>query len=289
MCIDLHTHSFYSDGTVSPAKLISMAAANRLTGFALTDHDTLEGVPEVLRLGQEQGITVVSGLEISARHGDISVHILGYGVDPVNAQLRAWLARIQAGRRERNQHVIDKLADLNMPISLQELERLSGCGQIGRPHIARLLTAKGYVKNPNQAFSRYLGRKKAAWHPRFACSAAESIAILHEAGGVAVLAHPGLLDSRLKKQQPLIRELAVHHLDGLEAYYPGHSRQMTELFRSLARRHNLLTTGGSDYHGDSRIHDVAGPATGFCPPDALMEPLCARLRSSKNPSSGTNI
>ncbi len=277
MCVDLHTHSFYSDGTVSPARLISMAAAAGLTGFALTDHDTMEGVPEVLRLGQEQGLSVVSGLEISAKHGDIPVHILGYGINPDYPQLNAWLGRIQEGRRERNQHIIEKLTALGMTISLEEVDQFSGCGQTGRPHIARLLIAKGYVKTPNQAFARYLGRNKAAYHPRFACSAAESIAIIHEAGGAAVLAHPGLIDSSLKKQPQLIHELAERHLDGLEAHYPGHSRQMTDLFSSLARRHKLLTTGGSDYHGDSRIKGLAGPATGFCPPDSIMEQLCERI------------
>ena len=254
-----------------------MAAASGLTGFALTDHDTVEGVPEVLRLGQEQGVQVISGLELSARHGDISVHILGYGVTPEHQQLNTWLARIQEGRRERNQHIIEKLAALGMAISLAEVEQFSICGQTGRPHIARLLVAKGHVKNSNQAFARYLGRNKAAWHPRFACSAAESIAIIHQAGGAAVLAHPGLIDPALKKQPQLIRELAERHLDGLEVHYPGHSRQMTELFSSLARRHNLLTTGGSDYHGDSRIRGLAGSATGFCPPDSIMEQLCQRL------------
>lgn len=277
MCVDLHTHSVYSDGTDSPARLISMAAAAGLTGFALTDHDTVEGMPEVLRLGQEQGIKVISGLEISAKHGDISVHILGYGIDPEHPQLNAWLSRIQEGRRERNQQIMIKLAALGMEISLEEVERFSGCGQTGRPHIARLLTVKGHVKHPSQAFARYLGRNKAAWHPRFACSAAESIAIIHQAGGAAVLAHPGLIDPTLKKQPQLIRELAERHLDGLEAHYPKHSRQMTELFSSLARRHQLLLTGGSDYHGDSRIKGLAGPATGFCPPDSIMEQLCQRL------------
>jgi predicted metal-dependent phosphoesterase TrpH len=286
MCVDLHTHSFYSDGTVSPAGLISMAAASGLTGFALTDHDTVEGVPEAQRLGQEQGLNVVSGLEISAKHGDISVHILGYGVDPEHPQLNAWLTRIQEGRKERNRHILDKLAALGITISMEELEQFSGCGQTGRPHIARLLIAKGHVKHPNQAFARYLGRNKAAWHPRFACSAAECIAIIHQAGGAAVLAHPGLIDPALKKQPQLIQELAERNMDGVEAHYPKHSRQMTELFSSLARRHKLLITGGSDYHGDSRINGLAGPATGFCPPDSIMEQLCGRLHAaSANPDS----
>ncbi len=278
MCVDLHTHSIYSDGIATPAQLIGMAAAGKLTGFALTDHDTVEGVREAVRLGQEHGVTVISGLEVSARHGDNGVHILGYGVDVDSPELNAALARLQQGRLERNLKIIDKLADLGVPITLEETERLSACGQTGRPHIARLLIAKGCVQTSGQAFSLYLGRNKPAWFSRFAYSAAETIAIIHEAGGVAVLAHPGILDPALKLQPQLIRELAERHLDGLEIYYPGHNWQMIQLFNGLARQHRLLVTGGSDYHGDSRIKGLAGHATGFFPPNTIITQLHERLR-----------
>ncbi|MCW5200916.1 hypothetical protein VU07_03815, partial [Desulfobulbus sp. F4] len=135
------------------------------------------------------------------------------------------------------------------------------------------------VQTMSQAFSLYLARNKPAWCSRFAYSAAETIAIIHEAGGVAVLAHPGIVDPSLKLQPPLIRELAERHLDGLEIYYPGHNCQMIQLFSGLARQYKLLTTGGSDYHGDSRIKGLAGTAaTAFFPPDSIMEQLNDRLR-----------
>ena len=276
MCVDLHTHSVHSDGTATPAQLISLAAG-KLTGFALTDHDTVAGVREAIQLGAEQGVDVISGLELSATHGEHTVHILGYGVDVDSPVLAVALARLQQGRTERNLRILDKLAALRMPLSLEEVEQVSGGGQTGRPHIARLLFAKGYVQSAGQAFSLYLAQNKAAWCDRFAYSAAETIAIIHEAGGVAVLAHPGIFDSALKVQPQLIRELAERHLDGLEIYYPGHTLSMIQLFSELARQHKLLGTGGSDYHGDSRIKGLAGVATGFFPPDSIMEQLRSRL------------
>lgn len=277
MCVDLHTHSVHSDGMATPAQLISMAVAGGLTGFALTDHDTVSGVQEAMRLGQEQGVNVISGLEVSATHNGSSVHILGYGVDLDSPELATALARLQQGRMERNLHIIAKLVGLRMAVSVEEVERISGGGQTGRPHIARLLLAKGYVQSTAQAFSLYLARNKPAWCDRFAYSAAETIAILHEAGGVAVLAHPGIIDPALNIQPQLIRELAERHLDGLEIYYPGHNWNMIQCFSGLARQHNLLVTGGSDYHGDSRIKGLAGQATGFFPPDSIMEQLRDRL------------
>ncbi|WP_417911798.1 PHP domain-containing protein [Candidatus Electronema sp. TJ] len=285
MCVDLHTHSVYSDGTATPLQLIRMAAASGLAGFALTDHDTVEGVTETMQLGAAHGVEVISGLELSARHGEGCVHILGYGVDLANPQFCAALSRLQQGRAERNVQILDKLVKLGIAITLEETERLSGCGQTGRPHIARLLLAKGYVQSLNQAFTLYLGRNKAAWCGRFAYSAAETIAIIHEAGGVAVLAHPGIIDPELKAQPQLIRELAERHLDGLEIHYPGHNYTMVQLFIGLAKQHGLLATGGSDYHGDSRIRGLAGRATGFFPPDSIMEQLRDRLRTRTRTST----
>ena len=278
MCVDLHTHSVYSDGTATPAQLIDMAASRGLKGFALTDHDTIEGVAEIVHLGQQQGMDVVSGIEVSARHGDYSLHILGYGIDPENLELGDRLAALQQGRKERNLKILEKLKGLGVPISSEELERLSSCGQAGRPHIARLLIGKGYAGTMNQAFDRYLGRKKPAWQSRFVYSAAETIAIIHQAGGVAVLAHPGLIDSNMKAQPQVIRELAERHLDGLEVYYPGHTHHMIQCLNRLARKYHLLATGGSDYHGDNRTRGLAGKAAGFCPPDSIMPALHERLR-----------
>ncbi|MCI5131650.1 MAG: PHP domain-containing protein [Candidatus Electrothrix sp. EH2] len=155
MCVELHTHSVYSDGTAAPARLLQMAAERGITGFALTDHDTVEGVQEAMRHGQELGIPVLSGIEISATHRQYSVHILGYGMDPAHQELLAWLADLQEGRIVRNRKILHKLAAMGIVITEQELKQRSGYGQAGRPHIARLMQEKGYVADTRQAFKYY--------------------------------------------------------------------------------------------------------------------------------------
>lgn len=281
MCVELHTHSVYSDGTSTPAELISMAAARKLKGFALTDHDTVEGVRETVRLGQEHGVAVVSGLEISARHGDRSLHILGYGIDPENRDFCNWLVRLQQGRAERNTKILEKLRGMGLAVNDEEVARLSACGQAGRPHIARLLVDKGYATNMNQAFKLYLGRNKPAWCGRFAYSSAETIAVIQQAGGLAVLAHPGSIDNSMRAQPSIIQELVERKLDGLELFYPSHTRKAAKRLRELAKKYNLLCTGGSDYHGDNRSNVFAGGTGGICPPDSIMDELLERLKQSR--------
>jgi len=278
MCVELHTHSVYSDGTATPAELIQMAADRNIKGFALTDHDTVEGVQEAIRHGQELNIPVISGIEISASHRQYSLHILGYGIDPNNQELLDWLARLQQGRSERNRNILEKLAVMGISITAQELEQVSGCGQAGRPHIARLLKDKGYVTNTQQAFSFYLGRNKPAWCSRYASLASEAIAILHQAGGIAVLAHPGIIDKGMKELPMLFRELSERGLDGVEVFYPTHSRKVKKRLQLLAEKYNLLCTGGSDYHGDLHGRLFAGEAGAICPPDSIMVELLERLQ-----------
>ena len=278
MCVDLHTHSIYSDGTATPAELIRMAAACKLQGFALTDHDTTEGVQETIRLGLDLDVPVISGLEISALHHGYSLHILGYGIDPENPELNRWLERLQQGRMERNTTILEKLTGMGIEINSEEVARLSRCGQTGRPHIARLLIDKGYVKTMNEAFKQYLGRNKPAWCSRFSYTAAESIDIIHRAGGVAVFAHPGQLDPGMKVQPRIIKELKERKLDGLEIFYPSHTRKMQKRLKGLARQHKLLATGGSDYHGNNRAGGLAGGKNTICPPDSIMDELRERLQ-----------
>ena len=277
MCIDLHTHSIYSDGTATPAELVRMASANKLQGFSLTDHDTMDGVEEAVTAGRELGIEVLPGLEISALHHGYSLHILGYGIDPKNPALLHWLKRLQQGRRERNRKILEKLAAMGIQISDDELARLSGKGQTGRPHIARILVSRGYVRTMREAFSRYLGRNKPAWQSRFTYTAADTIEMLHQAGGIAVFAHPGQLDPGMKVQPQIIKELVNLKLDGLEIFYPSHTRTMQKRLKSLAGKYNILATGGSDYHGSNRAGNLAGTPGGICPPDSIMREIRNRL------------
>lgn len=278
MCIDLHTHSIYSDGTSTPSELIELALDNGLRGLALTDHDTVEGVTEVKKLGEQAGLVVVSGVEISTSLHQHTLHILGYGIDVTEPALHRWLQPLQEGREKRNTIILHKLQALGVNITAEEIQHISCCGQTGRPHIARLLVEKRVVDSFDAAFRQYLGRNRPAWESRFSYTAAESIAMIHQAGGLAVLAHPGQLDPEMRVQPPLIRELVLRGLDGLEIHYPTHTRKMKKKLKALAAELSLLVTGGSDFHGMTRpTHRLAGRAMGFCPPYALLDELTARL------------
>ena len=282
MCVDLHTHSIYSDGTATPAELVEMAVHNKLRGLALTDHDTVEGVAEIQQLGEQVDLTIVTGLEISTTLRQYTLHILGYGIDPNHQELLQWLQPLQQGRIKRNRAILGKLQDLGINITADEVRALSHCGQTGRPHFARLLMAKGVVDSFDAAFRFYLGRNKPAWARRFSYSAAETIAMIHRAGGVAVLAHPGQLDPELRAQPPLIRELRLRGLDGLEVYYPSHSKKMRKALKALASECGLIATGGSDFHGDSRpANRLAGTNITFCPPFSIIEAIFA-CKDGKN-------
>lgn len=282
MCIDLHTHSLYSDGSHSPRELVALGVENRLQCLALTDHDTVEGVAELLRYGQEAGLPVISGVEISATLRQYTVHILGYGFDPLLPELTEWLRPLQNGRARRNQTILEKLSSLGIDISEQELQAVSAAGQTGRPHFARILVARGVVPSFDAAFSRYLGRNKPAWAPRFCYNASEAIAMIHQAGGKAVLAHPGMLNPDIRVIASLVQDLARNGLDGLEAYHPSHNKQLCRKLVQLAKDGQLLATGGSDFHGVTRpAHPLAGQTNGFCPPASLLPPLLKALAKPK--------
>ena len=278
MCVDLHLHSVYSDGSATPAELIALAVDNGLRGVALTDHDTVEGVAEILRMGAQAGLTVLSGVEVSCSLRQHTLHMLGYGIDHTDPELHAWLAPLQSGRARRNEVILDKLRALGVAISDEEVERVSCCGQTGRPHIARLLIDKGVVDTFDAAFRLYLGRNKPAWERRFSYGAVETIAMIHRFGGIAVLAHPGQLDPEGRLQPLLIRELAGRGLDGIELHYPTHTRKMMKKLRAAAMANDLLVTGGSDYHGATRqLHPMAGTVRGIRPPGSILDAVLGRL------------
>lgn len=277
MCVDLHTHSIYSDGSSTPAELVELAAKKGLKGLALTDHDTVAGVAELLDSGSKAGISILSGVEISATHGELDLHILGYGIAHDSVDLNNWLQPLQKGRKERNALILASLRDLGMDVTAEEVQAISCCGQTGRPHIAKLLVQKHYVNDMNQAFRELLGQDQPAYHPRFSYSVLETIDTIHSAGGMAVLAHPGQLDPACRLQPPLLRELSLRGLDGMEVYYPSHTRKMRKKLYALAIKNNLLITGGSDFHGSNRPSlELAGQGSVVCPPDWILDKIRAR-------------
>jgi 3',5'-nucleoside bisphosphate phosphatase len=278
MAVDLHLHSLYSDGSATPGELAELAVRHRLSGIALTDHDTVDGITEILEHGRDLGLTVIPGLEVGATHRELSLHILGYGIDHTSSDLSLWLEPLQRSRQERNAKIIAKMRRMGLDVDVDELQAISRCGQAGRPHIARLLLNKGIVDSMGQAFHQYLRRGAAAWFSRFAYSAAESIDMVHRAGGLAVLAHPGQLDPELKILPLLIPELVERGLDGLEGHYPSHTAEVQRRLLALAKKYNLVVTGGSDYHGKNRNMSVmAGGGSGFSPPDTILAAMAERL------------
>ena len=272
MSIDLHSHSTFSDGTMTPTELVALARDKNISALALTDHDTMAGVEEAVRAGEEMGVEVVPGIEVSVLHHQVEYHILGYWANPHNPVLAAALTRLQGARGERNDRILRELNVLGIPVTAEELQRVSQQGQTGRPHIARLLVRHGVVKSISEAFEQFLKKGAKAYVSRFAYAATEAVALIRQAGGLAVLAHPTQNDPELIRLPAVLTELVPAGLDGLEVYYPTHSHKVKKKLRALAGLHDLLLTGGSDYHGDIRPGtSLAGGGNIFVPPELLVK------------------
>ncbi len=250
--IDLHIHSTFSDGILRPAELVDLAESQGLSAIAITDHDTVDGTNEAIQRGLEKGIEVIAGIEVSSWHGDTSMHILGYRFRHDDEKFNSRLQLLQHGRETRNVRIIENLNKLGIRVELEELLNYSEYGQTGRPHIARLLVDKGVAKTVDLAFKYYLGRGAAAYAERFRFSAREAIAMIREAGGIAILAHPSSLDPSLRSTLSLLKELKEVGLAGVEVYYPSHSPKAVKALLKMAKDLGLLVTGGSDFHDSKR-------------------------------------
>ena len=242
---DLHLHSTYSDGVYSPHELASMAKAAGITALALTDHDTLKGLPEMKEAAKETGIDFIPGVEFSARWENRQVHIIGYGIDEHNALLLERLADVRNARRSRLEKIIKRLHEMGMPVEVPVPEE--GQRAVGRPHIARALVSQGYVKTVQEAFDLYIGEGKPAYQPQTKMTPPEAVMLIHQAGGLAVQAHPEEIGDRALALK-LLEALAY---DGIEVYHPSAKDKTTEDFwLQIARGRKLLVTGGSDFHGN---------------------------------------
>ena len=280
--IDLHIHSHYSDGTLSPQEIMELARKRGIAAVAITDHDTVAGTPEAFTHGRNQNVEVVSGVEIGAEHNGVSMHILGFGFDYLNPRLQESITILQEARRTRNQEIILKLKKLGVKIDLDELNQHT-VGQIGRPHIARLLVKKGVVRSANQAFFQYLKKNGRAFAKGYTFSAAEAIDIIRTAGGLAFLAHPASIDPTLQSLPALLRELKDLGLAGLELYYPGHSAKIQKILRDMGKEEGLLFSGGSDFHGAIRKDIPLGGSSKLDhAPYDLWLALQDALKSGKN-------
>lgn len=242
--VDLHTHSTASDGILPPGKVVEAAARCGLDAIALTDHDTMGGVSAARVAGDRLGIRVIAAVELSAFLDDHEVHLLALHVSRFE-QLEQRLTELRALRYSRGERIVEKLNELGIPITFEEVLQQTAGGAVGRPHIARAMIARGAVHDFRDAFARYLGGSGAAFVPKDKLSIEDAISIAHEAGALAIWAHPGDAGRR-ERLEPLI----AAGLDGVEIRHPGHSREDIRRLDALCNFFNLVPSGGSDWHGD---------------------------------------
>jgi 3',5'-nucleoside bisphosphate phosphatase len=261
--IDLHTHSHCSDGTDSPADLIRRAHAASLDVLALTDHDTSDGWDEAARAASDRGLRLVPGMEISCRHGRTGVHLLAYHLDPDYPPLTAELDKIRAGRVSRVPTMLARLREVGVAVSEADVDRVSSeAASPGRPHVADALVELGVVRDRDEAFDRYLGWGRPGYVPHYATNLAEMVALVRQAGGVSVVAHPWGRGSRRALTADVLADLAAIGLTGIEVDHLDHDATARGELREIASALGLVVTGGSDYHGTGKLdHPLGGETT----------------------------
>jgi hypothetical protein len=248
---DLHSHSHYSDGTCAPAELVALAAQLQLEAVALTDHDTVAGLTEAEGEARRLGITFIPAIELSADHCGAERHLLGYWIDPNCPPLVAWLTEMVEDRRQRVGRIRERLQACGVDLPVEAVFAVAHHGVLGRMHVAEALCQRGVTATLQEAFTRFLRDDGPAYVPKRSLTVEETIALIHQAGGVAVLAHPG--------EEPAAEEItsfAQAGLDGLEALYPGYSPSLSEYYEQLARDLELVATGGSDFHGERKSQSL---------------------------------
>ena len=258
--IDLHCHTTFSDGDLTPDALVRRAIARRIGVLSITDHDSVEGLPAA-RETAGSALVLIPGIEVSTSANGLDFHVLGYYFDPKNRELTARLARFRDERSERMRRMVARLGELGIEVDLDDVLTIAGQGVVGRPHLAEALVRAGHVENADDAFRRLLGAHGLAFVPRPTFPPAEAIALIRSAGGVAVLAHPGpgLVDS-------VVEGLAARGLSGIEVWHPQHGALAVRRYQALAERLGLIETGGSDFHGEGRsadLGDVAVPERAY--------------------------
>ena len=275
--IDLHMHSIFSDGTLTPEELVEAAVELELKAISLTDHDTVSGVGRMIAAAENTSVQVIPGVEIGADFGPGTMHILGYFVDFESRMLHDHLDWIRNGRETRNEEIFRKLHMLGMPLTWEEIKEHAGDEMIGRPHFALAMIKKGYVYNLREAFDKFLAKKRPAYAERKRLSPEASIELIRSAGGVAVLAHPYSLELGKRETKKVVRWLAEAGLGGIEVYYTNNDRVAIKQFGKLAREYDLVATGGSDFHGTTTPDVSLGTGTGNLKvPDEVVEQLEAK-------------
>jgi len=242
--VDLHLHTSFSDGTFSPQEVVAEAHKKGYSVISIADHDCVDGVEAAVEAGLKYGVKVIPGVELTAEHEGIEVHILGYFIDYKDKSLKESLVDVGRSRERRIYDMIDKLKEAGISISPEAVFKLSKEGSIGRPHLAKALVNEGFVESVNEAFGKYLGDKAPCYVSKFNLTPEQAIKIIRKAKGVAVYAHP-----KVVKKDELIPGFIKAGLRGIEAYHSDHSSKDAKYYEELARKNGLIVTGGSDFHG----------------------------------------
>lgn len=272
--IDLHCHTLASDGTQTPAQLVGLAHQLGFTHLAITDHDSVASVREAQGCGEACGIKVIPAVELSARYQGQPMDILGYGINPESPQLTRALRKMVARRNDRTPKIIDRLVEHGIEISLDDVLASAGGEVIGRPHVARALVNRGVVGSIQEAFERHIGRGRYGYVAKEVFTLEEAVHVIQKSGGIAVLAHPRYLHLSIEEFERMMDVLVGAGLSGIEVYYSQHSCSQVERFAAAAERRNLLATGGSDYHGETKPHINLGMGPGGKPvPERLAHDL----------------
>lgn len=279
--IDLHVHSTYSDGTLTPSELVLHAKQLNLSAMALTDHDTIEGIPEAIDAGKQHALEIIPGVELSTFFHDKEIHIVGLYIDYTDETFQKELKDLRNIRSSRNLQMCEKFTELGMPLHYEEMEQKYADAVITRAHFADYLLEKGYIKSRNEAFERFIGPNGPCYVPRKKMTSAEAIRMIKNAGGVPVLAHPVLYHLGNEQMNKLMDYLCDAGIVGLEAIYSTYTMGEEIQMKNLAKKRGLIVSGGSDYHGANKPHIELGIGRGhlFVPYSILEDIKKRRLNT----------
>jgi len=258
VAIDLHIHTTASDGCFSPTDIVKSASQNGIIGMSITDHDTMNGVEEAVNCGKTCGVEVIRGIEFSVDMPDDEIHIIGYFNSPVSNEVQDILKTLRKKRIQRAYQILAKLSKLNIVLSIEDVIKFTGASDyIGRPHIAMAMIEKNYVKNKNEAFNNFLSIGLPGYAERDnGMDIENTIKLIKDNNGIAVIAHPGVL-----KNRDYFDIVIKKGIDGIEVFHPSHDSNLMQEFLDLAKKKNMLITGGSDYHGNGDKNPEIG---NFC-------------------------
>jgi len=260
---DLHTHTIYSDGALSPAELLDIAKKKQISVIGITDHDTVSGIDEAIKYGKKIGIEIVPGVEISTDVDGTEVHILGYFIDYKDKELNKVLKFFRDERLERAKRIIKKLNKIGFGLTINDVLEISKNSPVCRPHIAKAMLKKGYVKDFLQAFHKYIGDYAPASEKKIHVSAQSAIKIISDANGLSFIAHPG------KMKETVLKNLIQLGIDGIEVVHSSHKKTQQNFYKEIVNQYCLLESGGSDFHGGLRNDELNFGK--YCVPISVVE------------------